>query len=134
MTPVELLLSKLPDAKKTGKGWSARCPAHDDQNPSLAISEGDDGRALVNCHAGCKLEAICAAVGIKSTELFPPSTSTVLGSKREKTAKRGQCNQKSAPPTYATASLAVAILERRYGKRSALWTYLDADEKPVGVD
>lgn len=29
MTPLELLLTKLPGAKKSGRGWSARCPAHD---------------------------------------------------------------------------------------------------------
>ena len=51
MTPVERQLAKLPDAKQAGKGWSARCPAHDDRRPSLSVSEGDDGRALVRCHA-----------------------------------------------------------------------------------
>ncbi len=30
----------------------ARCPAHDDRNPSLAIRD-HDGRVLVHCHAGC---------------------------------------------------------------------------------
>lgn len=34
-------------------GWIARCPAHDDHNPSLSISEGDGGKPLVFCHAGC---------------------------------------------------------------------------------
>jgi hypothetical protein len=29
------------------------CPAHDDRAPSLSISEGDDGRTLLKCHAGC---------------------------------------------------------------------------------
>ncbi len=45
-TPIELVLSKLPDAKPSGKGSIARCPAHDDKNPSLSITEGDGGRAL----------------------------------------------------------------------------------------
>jgi len=27
MTPLELLLSKLPGVKKLSSGWSARCPA-----------------------------------------------------------------------------------------------------------
>ena len=52
MTPVELVLSKLPDVSPNGHGWQARCPAHDDRNPSLNIAEGDDGRALLKCHAG----------------------------------------------------------------------------------
>src|SRR5262249_1879780 len=35
--------------------------------------------------------------------------------------------------TFATANDAVAELERRHGKRSALWTYHDAQGDPVGV-
>ena len=54
MTPVERVLSKLPEAKRNGKGWHARCPAHDDRQPSLSIAEGDDGRALMHCHAGVR--------------------------------------------------------------------------------
>ena len=57
-TPIEMVLSRLPDAKRSGKGWVAQCPAHEDRNPSLSITEGDDGRALVNCHAGCTVEAV----------------------------------------------------------------------------
>jgi hypothetical protein len=69
-TPVERLLAKLPDAKQAGKGWSARCPAHEDRRASLSIAEGDDGRALVKCHAGCKVEAICAALGLRVVDLM----------------------------------------------------------------
>src|SRR5438094_550718 len=32
----------------------ARCPAHDDREPSLSIREGDHGKVLVCCHAGCE--------------------------------------------------------------------------------
>ncbi len=70
-TPVERLLAKLPDAKQSGEGWSARCPGHDDRRASLSIHEGDDGRALVKCHAGCKVDAICAAVGLRMVDLMP---------------------------------------------------------------
>jgi hypothetical protein len=64
MTATELLLSRLPNARRNGKGWLVRCPAHEDRRPSLSIAEGDDGRALVKCHAGCPLESIMAAVGL----------------------------------------------------------------------
>ena len=70
-TPVERLLAKLPDVKKAGKGWSARCPAHEDQRASLSIGEGEDGRSLVKCHAGCTVEAICTAVGLRVVDLMP---------------------------------------------------------------
>ena len=45
MTPLDRLLAKLPNTKKTTKGWSARCPAHEDKSPSLSISEGDVGQS-----------------------------------------------------------------------------------------
>ena len=38
---------------RSGRTWLACCPAHDDREPSLAIRDGDDGRVLVHCHAGC---------------------------------------------------------------------------------
>ena len=81
MTPVERLLSLLPDVKQAGKGWSARCPAHEDRRASLSIAEGNDGRALVMCHAGCKLDAICAAVGLRISDLMPTADRLLTVSK-----------------------------------------------------
>jgi hypothetical protein len=68
--PVENLVSRL-QAKRSGKGWIAKCPAHEDHNPSLSISEGADGRALIKCHAGCDTESILAAAGMTQRDLFP---------------------------------------------------------------
>jgi putative DNA primase/helicase len=39
-------------ARRSGAGWMAKCPAHDDHNPSLSIREVD-GKVLLCCHAGC---------------------------------------------------------------------------------
>lgn len=39
-------------ATKSGKGWKALCPAHNDKKPSLHIHELD-GQVLVHCFAGC---------------------------------------------------------------------------------
>jgi DNA primase len=61
-------------ARATGPAsWSAKCPAHDDHSPSLSISEGDDGRALVKCHAGCATGDVCAALGLSESDLFVPT-------------------------------------------------------------
>ena len=35
------------------KGWQTHCPAHGDEHPSLSLTEGEDGKVLVHCHAGC---------------------------------------------------------------------------------
>lgn len=72
MTPVELVLSRLCDAKQTAPGqWSARCPAHDDKRASLSVSEGADGLALIHCFAGCTPEQITQALGLRLADLMP---------------------------------------------------------------
>ena len=44
-------------------GWySAECPSHVDERPSLGFKEGDDGELVVHCHAGCETKDIIAAV------------------------------------------------------------------------
>ena len=50
--PVALLLDHLDGVRRSGKAWMARCPAPEDRHASLAIAAGDDGRALLTCHAG----------------------------------------------------------------------------------
>ena len=49
---------------------TATCPAHDDSSPSLSLSTGKDGRALLHCHAGCDLTAILSALDLTSADLF----------------------------------------------------------------
>ena len=74
MTPTEHVLTALEARecrpRRSGKSWSACCPAHEDRRPSLSISEGDDGRALVKCFAGCPVEAICQALGCQPGDLL----------------------------------------------------------------
>jgi hypothetical protein len=49
----------------------ARCPAHDDGEASLSVRASPSGRALLHCFAGCKVEAIVAAMGLAMRDLFP---------------------------------------------------------------
>ena len=70
---VDNFLSKLDGVRRTGAGkWLARCPAHADRSPSLSVAEGDDGRVLVHCFAGCSVHEIVSAVGMDIDDLFPP--------------------------------------------------------------
>jgi hypothetical protein len=64
------VLSRFDRVGKCGKGWSVKCPAHDDRNASLSIGEGDDGRILLKCHTGCSGEEVVAALGIDMKDLF----------------------------------------------------------------
>lgn len=124
MSPVELLLSKLHGVKEVAKGWSARCPAHEDSRASLSVSETTDGAALVKCHAGCTIAAIVTAIGLVMSDLFPVGRTPPV-SKKEDFKSKGR--------VFPTACDAVVALERQHGKRSALWTYTTAHGEPVGV-
>ena len=78
-TPVDLIESRLTDKgrhpKRKGDGLVARCPAHDDNNPSLSVSPGTKGRdVLVHCHAGCAPAEILAALDLKWTDFSEKST------------------------------------------------------------
>ena len=47
---VQDFLSRLKGVRQTGTDkWVACCPAHDDDNPSLGVAVGSDGRILVHC-------------------------------------------------------------------------------------
>ena len=48
---IEDFLTRLDGVKRTGRGWQAKCPAHDDRSPSLSIREGELG-VLLHCFAG----------------------------------------------------------------------------------
>jgi len=63
-------------------GFMARCPAHEDRNPSLSISRSDD-RALLFCHAGCSIDSIIAAVGLKFSDLRLNGRQTANGNQRQ---------------------------------------------------
>jgi putative DNA primase/helicase len=48
--------------RRVGRAWMARCPAHDDREPSLSIRETKDGKVLVRCHAGCDQQRVIAVL------------------------------------------------------------------------
>jgi hypothetical protein len=70
--PVERLLSRLDRVRKSGQGWTARCPAHEDRTASLSITGNvaGDGRVLVHCFAGCSVGDVVAAAGLSIGDLF----------------------------------------------------------------
>lgn len=146
--PVQRILTALREhghePRKAGAGWCCKCPAHDDRNPSLSIHAGDDGRALVNCHAGCTVDAVCGAIGLRPVDLFTPDPSrrnghaprtrpSVTVTKTPRTPARNAGIGDGDAKTFPTARDAVAELERRQGPRSTTWTYHDAGGDPVGL-
>lgn len=62
---------QLRNVRKSGTGFIACCPAHNDRRQSLSVSTGDDGRILVHCHAGCSTEQVTEALGLTLSDLMP---------------------------------------------------------------
>ena len=54
-------IARALGGRKAGLGWIARCPAHEDREPSLSIREADC-KVLVRCHAGCDQCNVIAAL------------------------------------------------------------------------
>lgn len=69
-TPVQFFLSGVENVKPSGKGYSFRCPAHDDRTSSASIYADADGNAVLKCYAGCTRKQICAARGITESDLY----------------------------------------------------------------
>ena len=68
---LNLFLNRLDGVKTNGSfKWLAKCPAHNDRSPSLAIKLADD-RILSHCFAGCSVQAVLDAVGLDMADLFP---------------------------------------------------------------
>jgi putative DNA primase/helicase len=64
-------IAKALGGRKAGGAWMACCPAHNDREPSLSIIDGNDGKLLVRCHAGCDQRDVIGALrsrGVWATE------------------------------------------------------------------
>ena len=55
-------LARALGAQRTGSTWMARCPAHEDREPSLSISDASHGKMLVRCHAGCDQRSVISSL------------------------------------------------------------------------
>lgn len=77
MLHVDELLECLEHVRRSGTGWVASCPAHDDRAPSLSITEGDD-RLLLFCHAGCRTEDILTELGLSFIDIHSEIESQIV--------------------------------------------------------
>src|SRR5262245_45168131 len=85
------VIQRFENVRKTGRGWSARCPNHDDRANSLNIAVGRGGRTLLHCFAGCDTEAIAHAVGLSLADLFAePVTSAKTGTRERPVSQYDQ--------------------------------------------
>lgn len=112
------LLSKLNAVKSTGANkWVARCPAHDDGSPSLAVT-AVSGRVLIHCFAGCESADIVAALNLTMPDLFDSPRELEYRYDNGRTAKRyykdgrkgfAQSHTGNPPELYRLAKVRAAV-------------------------
>src|SRR4051812_45065024 len=68
---LEEILGRFEGVRRSGAGYAAKCPAHDDSEPSLSITPGRDIEGVVmRCHRGCELADILKATDLTVQDLF----------------------------------------------------------------
>lgn len=99
-------ISLLKKVRKNGAGYTALCPAHDDQQRSLSVEESGS-RILVKCFAGCDAQTIVSALGIRLKDLFADP-------KQSKAASNFQSKKIVAVYDYADESGEILYQNVRY--------------------
>lgn len=129
-------LSLFDSVRQRGSRWSARCPGHVDQSPSLSIAQGDRG-ILVRCFAGCSLQEICKALGIRETDLFfdaldaDPSRRREAAQERERRRKQQAAEVQQHGRRIDALKAADYHIRSRYGLDISGWSDQKLDDELI---
>lgn len=96
-------IAKALSGRKAGNSWVARCPAHDDREPSLSICDTDEGKVLVHCHAGCDQERVIAV--LRSRGLWDVKNHRLLSRPAPHVTANDRSDQDGAKRTKAALAL-----------------------------
>lgn len=66
---LDVFRERLDGIRERRDGFLAKCPAHQDRDPSLSVTDSGD-RVLLHCFAGCTPADILAAIGLTWREAF----------------------------------------------------------------
>jgi hypothetical protein len=116
--PVDSLLNVVEGVARNGSGWIGRCPAHDDRHASLSISEADDGKMLVHCHAGCSQDAVLEALagrGLRKQALYPAVRREIAKSLSAGLALEALAEFKQLPPEFLKTDFTLSTIQRNRG-------------------
>jgi DNA-binding transcriptional ArsR family regulator len=115
-------------AKRNGERHVlAYCPAHDDANPSLSLTEKADGTLLWKCFAGCSQDAVREA--LERLAGIQPATAQPIAPRNGRTGKR------STPPYRPVRLAELAEAKQLDAEKIRAWHAHDiryAPEAPNG--
>ena len=132
--PIERVLPNLEKVRPNGdRSWMACCPAHEDRTPSLSISAGDDGRVLLNCFAGCGVEAVLAALGLELSDLYVTLPEDTRRGTLASQAPHKPPRDEPTPRAFVSLDDVRAAYVGSLGEPSASWTYRDPAGEVLGV-
>ncbi|MDP8974355.1 MAG: hypothetical protein M3N45_14600 [Actinomycetota bacterium] len=143
VSPVDKVLERLEGVEKHNGFYRAFCPAHDDHtSPNLDVEEGEDGRALLICRAGCENPEIVIALGLEMKDLFEHRNGSGIRKKSSSispktTASVQPCNlqnyaaSKALPLEFLKE---LGLTDRNYqGKPAVRIPYFDENGEEVAV-
>jgi len=115
--PIEKILARLEGVIKTKPDqWKAKCPSHEDRNPSLGIKRGDDGRVLLKCWAGCGALDVVDSIGLELKDLF------------EQPIKQHSSSRNQIYPNYKE------ILKLLHHETTVIWIIASDFQKSKAID
>jgi putative DNA primase/helicase len=90
-------IAKALHGRRVGDGWMARCPGHNDRDPSLSIRDADDGKVLLRCHAGCDQAQVIAELRRRGlwAEHGPPRSRPVRPQRRRAVNDRAKDTERT---------------------------------------
>jgi len=68
---IDAMLHRLERVQRSGHGWRADCPNEHKTHGTLSLAQGDDGRVLLHCFAGCSTADVLGALGLTLGDVMP---------------------------------------------------------------
>lgn len=122
---INRIIDRLAERQLNPRGrdlqFTARCPAHDDNSPSLSITGTPTGNVLVYCHAGCNTTNIVEALGLTFTDLFAPDPDRKPATERDGSQYKGEYHYHDIDGTLLYRVVRYAYDDGRKTFRQQAW-------------
>lgn len=108
LQPTAEHIAKSLGGRKSGGGWVARCPAHEDKGPSLSLTDRA-GIVLVHCFAGCSQAEVIAV--LRDRGLWPRKEETRTPAEKQADIEDWQEMKRQLPDAHLWQRTAIGIVE-----------------------